>query len=332
MTHDWAVVGTGRMAAQFSRAVVAAGDRVRWVVSATAARAEAFCAETGLEARAVGGIGTVGEADFAYVASPNDRHAADVAELGRRGLPVLCEKPLAVSAEAARAIGDHAAAAGAVVGVAFQNRQHPAHVRARRLVADGRLGRLRSVNVSGCLPALEVPAWYDDARTSGGGILPMSGVHRIDLVRFITGEDFATVSAVTGHHRNAAYDDSATIAATLAGGAGCSFVFGLDMPYGDDRIAVHGTEGSIIVEGTLSQWWSDAPGTLALRDADGTSVEVFEGVDAYRLEAEDFARFAAGRESQIATVDDAIAVAEFSEAAYRSAGSGLRRSLRAGQA
>lgn len=329
--RNWVVVGTGRMAAQFSRAIIAAGDRVGWVVSATPGRAAAFSDEAGLDAATATGIGGIGEADLAYVASPNDRHADHIAELGARGLAVLCEKPLAVFADEARVIADRASTTDAVVGVAFQNRQHPAHIRARQLIADGFLGRLRSVSVSGCLPALEVPGWYDDARISGGGILPMSGVHRIDLVRFIAGEDFATVSAVTEHHRGAAYDDTATIAATFASGAGCSFVFGLDMPYGDDRIAVHGTEGSIVVEGTLSQWWSDASGTLTLRSADSTTVEAFEGVDSYRLQVDDFARFAAGQDSHIASVGDAIVVAEFSEAAYLSAESGRRVQLGAGQ-
>ena len=319
MTLAWAVIGTGRMAAQCTRAIIAAGDRVGWVVSSDAARAAAFAGEIGVDAVATTAIGDVRGADLAYVASPNDRHAGHVAELGDLGLPVLCEKPLAVFAAEAREIAATVAAKGATVGVGFQNRQHPAHRRARELVADGFLGDLRMVTVSGCLPALDVPDWYADPRVSGGGILPMSGVHRVDLVRYIVGSDFAAVSATTTHFRAAAYDDSATIAATLVNGAGVTFVFGLDAPYGDDRIALHGTEGTIIVEGTLSQWWSSTPGSLTTRDDDGTTTQSFEGVDTYRLQVEDFARYAAGEPSSVADVGDAIAVAEFNEAVYRSA-------------
>jgi predicted dehydrogenase len=145
-------------------------------------------------------------------------------------------------------------------------------------------------------------------------------------------EEYTTVAASTAHHRGAAYDDTATIAATLAGGAGCTFVFGLDAPYGDDRIALHGTRGSIVVEGTLSQWWSDAPGSITTRDADRTETESFDGVDTYRLQVDDFARYASGGSSSIAGVDDAVAVAEFSEAVYRSAATGERELLGSPQA
>lgn len=320
------------MAAEFARAIDAAGDRLECVVSGTIGRAEAFAAQAGTPARAFTSVSEIDEVDLAYVASPNDRHARDIAELSALGLPVLCEKPLAAFASEAREILARVESDRATVGVAFQNRQHPAHRRARELVAAGFLGELRMVTVSACLPALDVPEWYADPSVSGGGILPMSGVHRVDLARHIVGEEFATVAASTAHHRGAAYDDSATIAATFAGGAGCTFALGLDAPYGDDRIAVHGTAGTIVVEGTMSQWWNDKPGTLTTRDADGASTESFPGVDTYRRQVEDFARYAAGEDSSIADLRDALAVVEFSEAAYRSADSGERALLGSGQA
>lgn len=330
MPRTWAVIGTGRMAAQFGRAIVAAGDRVGCVVSSSIARAQEFAEQFGGSARAVGDVrevSDVGDVELAYVASPNDRHAQHIATLSALGLPVLCEKPLAVFAAEAREIAARADTDGATVGVAFHNRQHPAHRRARELVAGGFLGQLRMVDVAGCLPGLEVPDWYADPSVSGGGILPMSGVHRVDLVRHIVGADYASVSASVAFHRGAPYDDSATIAATFADGVGSSFVFGLDAPYGDDRVAFHGTNGTIVIEGTMSQWWSDAPGTLTTRGPDGANTEAFPGVDAYRLQVEDFARFAGGETSSIASLGDALAVTEFSEAVYRSAETGERIQL-----
>lgn len=318
----WGLVGTGRMARQFARAVLAAGHSIGAIAGRTTEGAAAMADELG------GGIAT-GDAptllaqsgvDLAYVASPNNRHAEHIALLAGAGLPVLCEKPLAADAAAARAIRDAYRTLSARVGVAFQYRQHPAHRRARDLVASGALGELRMVEVVGCLPALDVPAWYDDPRVAGGGILPMTGVHRIDLVRFVTGLDVRGISATIGHHRGAAWDDSATIAAELDGAVGCGFQFGLDMPHGDDRVAVHGTEGTLVLDATMSGWWSTAPGSLTLRTSAGVEVEVFENVDPYVLQVRDFAADAVA----VASLDDAVAAAEITEAVYRSAATAER--------
>lgn len=321
----WGLVGTGRMTRQFARAILEVGQRVGAVAGRTTASAAAFAAELGSDPLA----GETPEAlvragvDLAYIASPNDVHGEHIALLARAGIPVLCEKPLAATAAAARAIRDAADPAGPRIGVAFQYRQHPAHRRAREIILSGELGELRGIDVAGCLPALEVPAWYDDPRVAGGGILPMTGVHRVDLVRFITGREVRSVSAVTAHHRGASWDDSATVAAGLDGDVGCAFQFGLDMPFGDDRVAVHGTTGSLVLEDTMSQWWSTSPGSLTLRTAAGVARETFDDVDTYALQALDFASDG----ESIAGLDDAVAAAEITEAIYRSAVEGGRVAL-----
>jgi 1,5-anhydro-D-fructose reductase (1,5-anhydro-D-mannitol-forming) len=317
----WGLVGTGRMARQFGRAILAAGHVVGAVVGRSAEGAAVLAAELGAPMSGVDtGLLRSAGVELGYIASPNDRHAEHLAALAGMGLPVLCEKPLAATAAEARAIREAAGDGRTRIRVAFQYRQHPAHRRAREIIAAGELGELRMVEVAGCLPALDVPDWYDDPATSGGGILPMTGVHRVDLVRHLVGRDYAYVSATTAHHRGARWDDAATIAAVMAGDVGCSFQFGLDMPRGDDRVAVHGTAGSLVLDSTMSQWWSTAPGTLTVRRAEGVRVKRFEQVDAYRLQVEDFAAGGA----TVATLDDAVAVAEFSEAVYASAAEGRR--------
>ncbi|MGH3826358.1 MAG: Gfo/Idh/MocA family protein, partial [Pseudonocardiaceae bacterium] len=68
-----------------------------------------------------------------YVATPNSAHAAVVAEVAARGIPVLCEKPLAADVADARALV--ATARGGLAGAAFDQRFHPAHRRISELVA-----------------------------------------------------------------------------------------------------------------------------------------------------------------------------------------------------
>jgi predicted dehydrogenase len=315
----WGIIGSGRVAHQFARAISdVPGHRVQAVASRTTSGAEAFVRDVGIEALATDSLDQVfaAEVEYVYVASPNDRHAEHIAAARRAGLPVLCEKPLAASGGAAFAIRAEVGDSAPKVGVAFQYRQHPAHRRAREIIASGALGELRLVEVSACLPALDVPDWYRDRAVSGGGILPMSGVHRIDLARYIVQADFGRVGAVTAHRRGDVYDDTAAIAASFSDGTACTFLFGLDAPFGDDRLAIHGTNGSVLLESTMSQWWSSVPGSLTLRTVEGVEVETFDDVDNYGLQAVDFARFVDGEPNGIATLDDAVAVADFTEAVY----------------
>lgn len=330
--RTWGVVGAGRVARRFAQAIEEApGHRVRAVNSRTRQGAEAFASDLAIDGVATDSLDellAVG-VDYIYIASPNDLHADHIFRAHSAGLPVLCEKPLAASASAARSIRRAVSAAGAPVGVAFQYRQHPAHIRAGELVASGVLGKIRLVEVSACLPSLDVPAWYEDPAVAGGGIVPMSGVHRVDLARHIIGQEFTEISAQASHFRGAVYDDTVAVAASFTGGAAATFLFGLDAPFGDDRLAIHGTLGSIVVDSTMSQWWSDTPGSLTLRTVEGSTVESFEDVDTYLLQVQAFAHFVDHGDAGFATIYDAVACAEFTEAVYESARSSRTVSLAA---
>lgn len=321
---SWAVVGTGRVAQHFVAALAGAHDhRIIAVVGRSSQRAAGFCMSAGIDARPCGSVRELLDTtppDIVYIASPNPLHESHVGAMLRAGIPVLCEKPLAPDLPSALRIAQAVESSPTPFALAFQYRQHPAHRRAREIVESGMLGDLRMVDVVGCLPELDVPGWYDDAPTAGGGILPMSGVHRVDIARFLTGLEFSEVQAVTAHRRRACYDDTAAIVASLPDDGTATFQFGLDAPFGDDRIALHGTEGSLVLSSTMSQWWSDVPGTLELRDGSGSTSESFAHVDNYALQIESFARFVRGdREAVVATAADGVAAARFTDAVYRSA-------------
>ena len=115
------------------------------------------------------------------------------------GKVVLCEKPLAASAEAAHTLLDAARRAGVVAVCAYNYRGVPALRLARRLIAAGRLGTLR--HFRGCylqdwanLPAAR-RTWRFDDPMAGSAVGDLS--HTIDLLRWLVGEPTA-VCAVTG--------------------------------------------------------------------------------------------------------------------------------------
>jgi predicted dehydrogenase len=79
--------------------------------------------------------------DAAVVATPPEVTPALTVELLGLGLPVLCEKPMAVDVQAARAVHERAAACGLVVQVGFVNRFSPVIARVREWVRGERLGQ-----------------------------------------------------------------------------------------------------------------------------------------------------------------------------------------------
>jgi len=110
------------------------------------------------------------------------------------GKHVLCEKPMATSAEDARRMRDAAAASVATAGtkhmVAFNYRFAPAIRLARDLIAAGHLGRIHRVHIHylqdhQANPKNVIPGKYRDGKA---GVLLGLGSHAIDLARFLIGE------------------------------------------------------------------------------------------------------------------------------------------------
>ena len=138
------------------------------------------------------------EIDVIDICAWHDVHAPAALEALRAGKHVLCEKPMALNVDDARAMRDLAAETGRANRVAFNYRFAPAVVMARRLVADGSLGEINHVRISylqGSLADAAAPYPWDDRTT---GALYNLGSHAIDLARYLVGEP----RSVSGFVRN----------------------------------------------------------------------------------------------------------------------------------
>ncbi|GAA5123799.1 Gfo/Idh/MocA family oxidoreductase [Haloechinothrix salitolerans] len=136
------------------------------------------------------------------ICTPGDTHAEIAIAALAAGKHVLCEKPLANSVEEAERMAKAAEQArdgGIRAMVGFTYRRVPALALARRLVRDGRIGRLRHVRAQYLQDWLTDPAapysWRLDATRAGSGALGDIGAHVIDLTQFLTDEHITGVSA-----------------------------------------------------------------------------------------------------------------------------------------
>ena len=128
--------------------------------------------------------------DAVVVASSNDSHESLTLAALDRGLHVLCEKPLSLTAESASAVAARAREVGATTMVPFTYRYMPTNQFLKQLISDGYLGRPFHLNLRYFTGYAREPGynWRFDRDLAGSGVLGDLGSHWLDLARWLFGE------------------------------------------------------------------------------------------------------------------------------------------------
>jgi myo-inositol 2-dehydrogenase/D-chiro-inositol 1-dehydrogenase len=144
------------------------------------------------------------DVDIIDIASPNDTHAEIAIAAARAGKMVLCEKPLARSAAESEAMVEAVEASGVRNMVWYNYRRVPAVVLLKRLIDEGRFGRifhyrakfLQDWTISQDLPQGGEGLWRLDASVAGSGVTGDLLAHCIDTALWLNGP-LAEVTAMT---------------------------------------------------------------------------------------------------------------------------------------
>ena len=140
------------------------------------------------------------DVDAVFVSTPPNLHADMAIGALEAGKHVLVEKPLAREPLEARAMMAAAASARRHLATGFNYRFYPSVVRARELMASGRIGELDHIrSYAGYSATDHNPPWVHDAGVMGGGALRDNGIHLIDLTRLFLG-DVAEVKGFATDH------------------------------------------------------------------------------------------------------------------------------------
>jgi UDP-N-acetyl-2-amino-2-deoxyglucuronate dehydrogenase len=196
-----AIIGIGAIARIHARALAAVPD-VELVAATcrTEEKGRAFAAEFGCAWHAdTARMLRREKPDFVTVATPSGAHLPAVLAAARRGVHVVCEKPLEITLSRIDRMIAACARAGVALGAIFPQRYNPVVTAVHGAAAAGRFGAL-------AVAASYVPWWRDDAyygpgrwqgtqELDGGGALMNQSIHGVDALQWIAGATMPGLAA-----------------------------------------------------------------------------------------------------------------------------------------
>jgi D-xylose 1-dehydrogenase (NADP+, D-xylono-1,5-lactone-forming) len=199
----FAVLGTASVAAQrFIPALHASEHAVPAALAGrTLWKARLMAGELGVP-RAYGRLDealTDPEIDAVYICLPHDLHAEWAIRSLRAGKAVLCEKPLAVTAEQARQVEEESASCGLPVTEGLMYRYHPQNTLVRQLLAEGAIGDVQLARVHFSFPLVQQmhPDSLRPGQRAGAGALVDVGCYVVSAARFLLGDEPVSAAGVT---------------------------------------------------------------------------------------------------------------------------------------
>ena len=214
------------------------------------------------EARLKSGIEAVA------IVTPNHLHAPVAREFLKRGIHVICDKPLTATLTDAKRLAAAAERSDALFVLTHNYTGYPMIRQAREMVASGQLGDIRLVNVEYAQDWLTEPleqtgqkqaGWRTDPERSGaGGSTGDIGTHAYNLACFVSGLTLESLSAdLQSFVEGRRVDDNAHVMLRFEGGARGMLWCSQVAPGNENalRLRVYGSKGGL-------EWAQEDPNYL----------------------------------------------------------------------
>jgi predicted dehydrogenase len=190
MVIHFAVVGAGAIGQVHAEAIGRLDDaRLAWIVDADPERAERTAAAHGCrwttdasEALAASDV------DAVVAAVPTHHHRAVVELAASFNKPVLCEKPIAHTADDARAMVETCDRAGVRLMIGHVVRHFPEIARAKRVVDAGDIGAVKTVRASRVSGSPVAARRWLSHPLQGGGVVVDLMIHDLDYLLWFFGD------------------------------------------------------------------------------------------------------------------------------------------------
>ncbi len=280
-------------------------------------RAAAFAAKHGIP-RTVGSYDELvadPDVDAVYNPLPNGLHGRWTMAALAAGKHVLCEKPFTADGAEARVVA-RAVPPGRVVMEAFHYRYHPVFRRARQLLDEGAVGKVRRIETWLCFPL----PMFTDIRYQlalAGGATMDAGCYAIHMARHLAGSEPEVVSArakLRSPGVDRAMQADLRFGADTTARVTCSMWSRRLLHVG---FRVTGDDGDLRVFNPVGP---NVYHRLSVRGRGGRRVEHLSRRPTYEFQLEAFCQAVAGGAPPITDVADAIANMDVIDAVYRHAG------------
>ena len=172
----WGILGAGNIAHRFAASLTNEQNSILYAISGRSAeKLEAFAKEYPCEKKYVGHDLLLEDEniDAIYLALPHVMHKEWALKALEKGIPVLCEKPAAVSEEETIGIAECAKRNNTLFMEAMKPRFVPAYLKMKELLASGAIGEIEKVETSMCfaMPKGFFGKSYHTAASGGGALL-----------------------------------------------------------------------------------------------------------------------------------------------------------------
>jgi myo-inositol 2-dehydrogenase/D-chiro-inositol 1-dehydrogenase len=242
------LIGVGRIGAMHARTLGGLEDVGRLTIAdANFARARGVADELGARAVETPEALLSSGVDAVVIATATAGHAPLLRLAARAGLPVFCEKPVALDLPTLDHARDNVTRARILVQVGFQRRFDAGYRAAHEAVASGAAGTILAVRAATHDPAPPARQYI----AVSGGVFRDLAIHDFDAIRFVTGQEVVEVYADGGTVETKWFEeygdfDTAVAVLRLSGGAFGILSSTRHDPLGYDvRLEVFGTEDSI---------------------------------------------------------------------------------------
>ena len=310
------LIGAGAIAQTYVRALEAAtfaritavADTNRDAAKTTAIAANATAYPSHRDLLALDDI------DAVIVSTPPATHPDIVVPFLERGIPVLCEKPLAIDRASAHRILEAGQRSGTLVTMASKFRYVTDMIATKALIDSGTLGEIQLMENAFVSPVDMSGRWNSDPTVSGGGVLMDNGTHSVDITRFLFGPVTEVMAITQRFDERLKVEDNVQLFAKTASGTNAR----IDLSWSFDKqfsnyVSLYGTRG------TAHVGWK---GSRYKLNGAADWVSLGNGYDKFQAFRDNVANFCAaidGADAPLVTFHDAIASVEVIKAAYASA-------------
>ena len=201
----FAVVGLGRLAIDQILPAMAKSKYCKPValVSGSAEKARKIAAQYGIKDSSIYSYETYDQlaqnpdVKVIYIVLPNALHAEYVVRGAKAGKHILCEKPMATTATDCERMIAACSAANVKLMIAYRQQYEPMNREMAKMVADGKLGALRTLIATNTQDEGDPTQWRLRRKLSGGGCMPDVGIYCLNAARFLSKEEPIEVMAAT---------------------------------------------------------------------------------------------------------------------------------------